>query len=691
MADKEFTRDGVSRRQVLRAGAGVLAAGAVAAPMVHAQGTGGTLRCGFWDHWVPAGNGILRELAKEWGDKNRVDVQLDFVTSNGNQILLTINAQAQSRTGYDLMSFPTWEPSNHARMLEPVDDIMGRLIQKYGPVNPAGEYLGKQDGVWRAVPAVSGTQMKPPCVRFDLFKQHAGIDIREMWPAEPKPGPTASTWNWETFAVAAEKCNAAGFPFGLPMGSFTDAVDWVGALMTSYGAHLMDEKGNPTVRNNPKLRTAVDMLVRISKTLPNDVWAWDDGGNNRALISGRSALIFNPPSAWAVAKRDAPQVAEIAGPCRCRPGRRAASSPTCHISGASGTSAGPSRRRRPSWSSCRSASRPSGRPIPPMATTSRPSRAWPTSRCGRPKGRRSARSTSPAEAAPQCAHLGGNGAGPGGAGGAGLQPGPEHQAHRPHRPGRRKRGPGDGLGRAGAEHHPPRRLIPCGCPGDSQKGLNPGRPHRPDPRRGRHQPSAACCIAPQEIPMAADGTLAAGAPRTAGHGRATTLERFARRRSTIAFMMTLPLILVVAGLVAYPAGYGMYLSTLNRRMTENIGFGNFEILFDSDTFWNVAWQSCIFAITAVVLKALIGFWLAHMLHDIPAKGQRKWRGMLLIPWVIPPALSTLGWWWMFDPSYGSINWLFSVVGGPQIPGWASPGGPAPPSSSSTSGTVPHSS
>ncbi|GGC38077.1 hypothetical protein GCM10011504_15550 [Siccirubricoccus deserti] len=167
--------------------------------------------------------------------------------------------------------------------------------------------------------------------------------------------------------------------------------------------------------------------------------------------------------------------------------------------------------------------------------------------------------------------------------------------------------------------------------------------------------------------MAADGTLAAGAPRTAGHGRATTLERFARRRSTIAFMMTLPLILVVAGLVAYPAGYGMYLSTLNRRMTENIGFGNFEILFDSDTFWNVAWQSCIFAITAVVLKALIGFWLAHMLHDIPAKGQRKWRGMLLIPWVIPPALSTLGWWWMFDPSYGSINWLFSVVGGPQIP------------------------
>jgi multiple sugar transport system permease protein len=81
----------------------------------------------------------------------------------------------------------------------------------------------------------------------------------------------------------------------------------------------------------------------------------------------------------------------------------------------------------------------------------------------------------------------------------------------------------------------------------------------------------------------------------------------------------------------------------------------------------VIFQSMFFAITAVILKALIGFWLAHMLHHLPTKGQRKWRGMLLVPWVIPPALSTLGWWWMFEPSYSSINWLLNAVGGPSIP------------------------
>ncbi|WP_426955265.1 carbohydrate ABC transporter permease [Muricoccus radiodurans] len=171
----------------------------------------------------------------------------------------------------------------------------------------------------------------------------------------------------------------------------------------------------------------------------------------------------------------------------------------------------------------------------------------------------------------------------------------------------------------------------------------------------------------------ADGTLAIPVGGVIPEGRPSALRRFARKRSTIAFLMALPLLLVILGLVAYPAVYAIYLSTLNRRMTANIGLGNYEILLDTDAFHSVIWQSCIFAVTAVLMKALIGFWLAHMLHHIPAKGQRKWRGMLLIPWVIPPALSTLGWWWMFDPSYSSINWLLSVFSVPAVPWLGEPG------------------
>ncbi len=302
---------GVGRRGALRAGAGVVAAaGALRAPMVHAQGTGGNLRFAFWDHWVPGGNDSLRQLCARWAEQNRVNVQLDFINTTGNQLQLTAAAQAQSRSGHDGISLTPWDIGAYADVLEPVDDVIGRLVQKYGPINPIAEYLGKHRGAWRGVPATSGTQTKPACVRFDLMQEHAGIDVRAMWPAENKRGPGAENWNWDTFLKAAEACQKANAPFGLPMGQFTDAVDWVGALFLSYGARVTDEKGNPTIRGNDKLKQVIDYAVRLSKFLPNDVWAWDDASNNRALISGRSALVFNPPSAWAVAKRDAPQVAE---------------------------------------------------------------------------------------------------------------------------------------------------------------------------------------------------------------------------------------------------------------------------------------------------------------------------------------------------------------------------------------------
>src|SRR6187399_1063919 len=140
------------------------------------------------------------------------------------------------------------------------------------------------------------------------------------------------------------------------------------------------------------------------------------------------------------------------------------------------------------------------------------------------------------------------------------------------------------------------------------------------------------------------------------------LQKMLRRKSTVAFLMTLPLILLIAILVLYPAFYSLHLATLNKSMQRFIGLSNFEFLFKRETFWLVVKQSCIFAITAVIFKALLGFIVAHFVHNIPAKGQRKWRGMLLVPWVIPPAMSTLAWLWLFDPSYSAFNWVLALFG-----------------------------
>ena len=148
------------------------------------------------------------------------------------------------------------------------------------------------------------------------------------------------------------------------------------------------------------------------------------------------------------------------------------------------------------------------------------------------------------------------------------------------------------------------------------------------------------------------------------------LRRMMRRRSSIAVMMCVPLLAIVIGLIAYPFLYALFLSTLNKAETKFVGLDNFFFLFGRNTFWMVVYQSILFALTAVVFKVLIGFIAAHMVNNIPAKGQRKWRGMMLVPWVIPPALSTLGWWWLFEPTYSAINWVLEQFAAPAIP-WLS--------------------
>src|SRR5204862_236712 len=94
----------------------------------------GKLSIGFWDHWVPGANNASKILCEEWGEKNKVELSIDYITSQVNKNLLTIAAEAQARSGHDIFAFPSWLPSDHASHLEPVDDIMAELIKLNGQV-----------------------------------------------------------------------------------------------------------------------------------------------------------------------------------------------------------------------------------------------------------------------------------------------------------------------------------------------------------------------------------------------------------------------------------------------------------------------------------------------------------------------------------------------------------------------------
>jgi len=279
----------------------------VAAPFVRSANAAGKLSVGFWDHWVPGANKATEALVKEWAEKNKVEVSMDFITSQGNKLLLTTAAESQAKSGHDVLAFSTWLPSRYADQLVPMNDIMEPLIKENGAVNGTVEYLGKVNGKWLAVPATSGSQIKGPCSRIDLLKKHAGIDIQAMYPAGA--APKADAWNLDNFLKAAEACQKGGNPFGIGLGTTSDSVDSAGALFHAFGAQLVNAKGDIVVKND-QVRQVLDYYKKLMQFLPTDVPSWDDASNNKFLVSGQGTLIMNPPSAWAVAKRDAPQVAE---------------------------------------------------------------------------------------------------------------------------------------------------------------------------------------------------------------------------------------------------------------------------------------------------------------------------------------------------------------------------------------------
>ena len=296
----------LTRRRALKT-----AAAAAALPLVHIRtaGAAGKLSLALWDHWVPTGNAAMQKLVAAWADKNKVNVELDFLTAVGSKINITMAAESAAKTGHDVYAFDMWTVHEFADSLIPVDDVMKTLIDQYGKVGHAYEYLGVADGAWKAVPVAWGSAPLTACARISMFKKFADVDVQAWYPAHQSTPDAAKDWTYDKQLKIAELCKKAGFEFGMGCGGTTDSCQTWGGTFGAFGADLIDAKGNITV-DSDNVRHAMEYAKSMVPFLPADTVSYDDASNNRALISGKSAYIWNPPSAWAVAKRDAPQVAE---------------------------------------------------------------------------------------------------------------------------------------------------------------------------------------------------------------------------------------------------------------------------------------------------------------------------------------------------------------------------------------------
>src|SRR3989442_2369520 len=134
-----------------------------------------------------------------------------------------------------------------------------------------------------------------------------------------------------------------------------------------------------------------------------------------------------------------------------------------------------------------------------------------------------------------------------------------------------------------------------------------------------------------------------------------------------------PALCLLLLLVAYPFCMALYFSVCNASVggpSHFIGIRNFINLWGRHAFRQTFQNAFVFTGAAVGFKLVFGLALAMLLN------QQLWfkrliRGALLLPWVIPTALSTLGWWWMFNSLYSVVNWTGLALGimDPPGPNW----------------------
>jgi multiple sugar transport system permease protein len=164
--------------------------------------------------------------------------------------------------------------------------------------------------------------------------------------------------------------------------------------------------------------------------------------------------------------------------------------------------------------------------------------------------------------------------------------------------------------------------------------------------------------------------MAAGAPRRDSLGRKISL--FFQREPALGYTLIAPAFFWLGVLVAWPFVMALYLSVTDSWVGQPgsfIGLRNYWNLLGDGIFIQTLQNSFVFTFSAVILKAMLGMTLALLLFRTVRF--KKWvRGAVLLPWVIPTALSTLGWWWMFDSLYSVFNWPLIHLGIVQVgPNW----------------------
>jgi multiple sugar transport system permease protein len=142
------------------------------------------------------------------------------------------------------------------------------------------------------------------------------------------------------------------------------------------------------------------------------------------------------------------------------------------------------------------------------------------------------------------------------------------------------------------------------------------------------------------------------------------LERLQNNRNALALLFMLPTAALLLIFLTYPLALGTWLGFTDAkigRVGEWVGLENFIFLVGDSTAQLALFNTLIYTSVASAAKFVLGLWLALMLNrKLPF--QSFFRAVVLLPWIVPTALSAIAFWWIYDAQFSIISWVLVKLG-----------------------------
>jgi multiple sugar transport system permease protein len=142
------------------------------------------------------------------------------------------------------------------------------------------------------------------------------------------------------------------------------------------------------------------------------------------------------------------------------------------------------------------------------------------------------------------------------------------------------------------------------------------------------------------------------------------MTRLLEDRNALGLLFLLPAAAMLLVFLTYPLGLGVWLGFTDTKVGRGgswVGLENYEFLFGDSVARLSLFNTIFYTVVASVIKFALGLWLALLLNKhMPFKAMV--RAVVLLPFIVPTALSAIAFWWIYDAQFSVISWTFTKLG-----------------------------